>query len=40
MILETERLLLRPWDESDAESLYEYAKDERSFADRLTSKKN
>ena len=29
MILETERLLLRPWDESDAESLYEYAKDER-----------
>ena len=29
MILETERLLLRPWDESDAESLYEYAKDNR-----------
>lgn len=27
MILETERLLLRPWEESDAESLYEYAKD-------------
>lgn len=29
MILETERLLLRPWEETDAESLYEYAKDER-----------
>ncbi len=27
MILETERLILRPWKESDAESLYEYAKD-------------
>lgn len=27
MILETERLILRPWEESDAESLYEYAKD-------------
>lgn len=27
MILETKRLLLRPWEESDAESLYEYAKD-------------
>ncbi|MGN1182890.1 MAG: GNAT family N-acetyltransferase [Faecalibacillus sp.] len=27
MILETERLLLRPWQESDAQSLYEYAKD-------------
>lgn len=27
MILETDRLVLRPWDESDAESLYEYAKD-------------
>ena len=26
-ILETERLILRPWDETDAESLYEYAKD-------------
>jgi RimJ/RimL family protein N-acetyltransferase len=25
MILKTERLLLRPWNESDAESLYEYA---------------
>ena len=23
----TKRLVLRPWDESDAESLYEYAKD-------------
>ena len=29
MILETERLLLRPWAETDAESLYEYARDER-----------
>ena len=29
MILETERLVLRPWDEADAESLYEYARDER-----------
>jgi RimJ/RimL family protein N-acetyltransferase/GNAT superfamily N-acetyltransferase len=29
MILETERLLLRPWRESDAESLYLYAKDDR-----------
>ena len=27
--LETERLILRPWRESDAESLYEYAKDPR-----------
>lgn len=26
MILKTDRLLLRPWRESDAESLYEYAK--------------
>lgn len=26
-MLETERLILRPWQESDAESLYEYAKD-------------
>lgn len=29
MTFETERLILRPWKESDAESLYEYAKDER-----------
>lgn len=29
MELTTERLLLRPWKESDAESLYQYAKDER-----------
>lgn len=29
MIIETERLILRPWEESDAESLYEYAKDPR-----------
>ena len=27
MILHTERLILRPWTEDDAESLYEYAKD-------------
>ncbi len=27
MILETERLILRPWKESDAESLYKYASD-------------
>lgn len=26
-MLETERLLLRPWEESDAEELYKYAKD-------------
>lgn len=25
----TERLILRPWEEADAESLFEYAKDER-----------
>lgn len=29
MTLETTRLILRPWRESDAESLYEYAKDPR-----------
>lgn len=27
MILKTSRLILRPWKETDAESLYEYAKD-------------
>lgn len=27
MNLHTERLILRPWTEDDAESLYEYAKD-------------
>ncbi len=27
MILETKRLLLRRWEETDAQSLYEYAKD-------------
>lgn len=27
MILETERLLLRPWTDEDAEDLYEFAKD-------------
>ncbi len=27
MEFRTERLILRPWEESDAESLYEYAKD-------------
>ena len=26
MVLSTERLLLRPWRETDAESLYKYAK--------------
>ena len=26
MTHETERLILRPWQESDAEDLYEYAK--------------
>ena len=29
MALETKRLILRPFDETDAESLYEYAKDDR-----------
>ena len=29
MLLRTERLILRPWEETDAESLYEYAKDDR-----------
>ena len=29
MIIETERLLLRPWEEADAEQLYTYAKDPR-----------
>ena len=29
MTLYTERLILRPWEETDAESLYEYAKDPR-----------
>ena len=28
-VLRTERLILRPWVEEDAESLYEYARDER-----------
>ena len=27
MILETQRLILRRWEENDAESLYQYAKD-------------
>jgi len=27
MVLETERLLLRPWEEGDAAALYKYAKD-------------
>ena len=27
MILKTKRLILRPWDESDAQNLYEYAKE-------------
>lgn len=25
--METERLILRPWEDSDADNLYEYAKD-------------
>ena len=29
MILETERLILRPWEETDAEEYYKYAKDPR-----------
>lgn len=29
MILQTERLILRPWCDADAENLYEYAKDDR-----------
>lgn len=29
MVLETERLILRPWTEDDAEELYKYAKDPR-----------
>lgn len=29
MILETKRLILRPWEEEDAEELYRYAKDPR-----------
>ena len=28
MKLETDRLILRPWEEGDAQSLYEYAKDD------------
>lgn len=27
MNMETQRLILRPWTENDAESLYNYAKD-------------
>lgn len=29
MQLATERLILRPWAETDAEDLYRYAKDDR-----------
>ena len=29
MVLETERLILRPWQETDAEECYKYAKDPR-----------
>lgn len=32
MELRTERLILRPWRETDAESLYEYAKDPAAVA--------
>lgn len=28
-MIKTKRLILRPWEETDAQSLYEYAKDER-----------
>ena len=31
MTLETERLILRPWKEDDAESLYKYAKERYSM---------
>ena len=31
MILDTERLTLRPWTEEDAEGLFEYAKDPNSL---------
>ena len=27
MMIKTKRLILRPWEETDAENLYEYAKD-------------
>ena len=29
MVLITERLILRPWEDGDAADLYQYAKDER-----------
>ncbi len=29
MTLETKRLILRPWEETDAEECYKYAKDPR-----------
>ena len=29
LVLNTDRLILRPWADADAESLYEYAKDDR-----------
>ena len=29
MVFETERLILRPWEEGDAEECYKYAKDPR-----------
>ena len=31
--VQTERLILRPWYDSDAEDLYEYAKDQRTWLD-------
>ena len=42
MIIETERLILRPWKESDSESLFEYARNPEvgPIADSLNIIKN
>ena len=42
MTLETERLILRPWKEDDAESLYKYAKNPEvgPIADRKSTRLN
>ncbi len=37
MTLETERLILRPWKEDDAESLYKYAKNPEVGYSRMAS---